>query len=145
VEFLLDVNPEKEGQSINVKKEIYRLSSLLVNNMANVCLIPAQYTTFWERLLKIYETGILSSEAYENLKVALSLAVEMRLRTYAYYQKQTEMLVGSSSGVQKLDDIGVLFALPNSAPLFRYYITVLPLAENIERFWKDVLAYSAIN
>lgn len=83
--FQLKLDGEKV-QSVNVKKGIYRLVDRIISGFANYYNIMAQNgkksITAWNILDRMRETGVLSDQGTKHMKAALSVAAELRLRTY---------------------------------------------------------------
>ena len=81
------------------------------------------------------EEGKLSKEGVENLSLALSIAAEMRLRTYANNNGQKENLSAIAkyeSKIPKLREQELLkqiFYLEDPSILYRYFYTILDLKD----------------
>lgn len=92
----------------------------------------------WERIeeltASIDRAVILSVEAANNLKIALSIAMEMRLRTYLKNKRMREYAsVHSSFDKTSYEQVFGAFSITEET-LFRYYETVMPLFERIKDF-----------
>lgn len=85
-EFYLKLSREEEGKSIDVKNDIYRLVERIISELSIYYNVIPQNEqkpmTFWNILDQMKTMGILSAEGTQHLKEALSIAVELRLRTY---------------------------------------------------------------
>lgn len=121
------------GRLFEVKKEIYRLPSLLIGGLALYYTIMANGT--WEHVEGLDEKEIISKEASNNLKVIASIATELRLRTYLHHRSQREKLDAKSWQGLSIDEnnLRTLFSLKNIDMLVRYYETVLPLHNTIKK------------
>lgn len=84
--FQLKLGAAEEGKLIDVKKDIYRLVDRIINGLANYYNIIApneqKSITVWNMLDHMRNMGVLSSLGAEHFKEALSVAAELRLRTY---------------------------------------------------------------
>ena len=74
----------------DVKKEIYRLTSLLVEQLSKFCGIFEQSS--WQSIREMNHKGIISDVACRNLLVAVSITTELRLRCYQKQGRQKEAL-----------------------------------------------------
>lgn len=84
--FRLKLEQTEEGKLIDVKKDIYRLADRIINGLANYYNIIApnaqRSVTVWNILDQMRNMGMLSNLGTEHFKEALSIAAELRLRTY---------------------------------------------------------------
>ncbi|MFN7095193.1 MAG: tetratricopeptide repeat protein, partial [Burkholderiales bacterium] len=130
----LSINePNQEGKLYDVKKEIYRLPDRIIDGLAFYYSLNS--ISSWERLEELCKLGIITKEANNHLKVAMSIATELRLRTYLALDKQGETMTGNTILFDKLeakeaitlDLIQEAFKIPYQAMLFRFYYTIIPL------------------
>ncbi|CAH1778618.1 unnamed protein product [Owenia fusiformis] len=111
-------------ESIHVKKELYRLPSVVINNLLHLLKSPT--TCVW----KIEELSRIKKESIHNLKMTLSTAAEIRLRCYAESDGQVDEEKG-----QLLPDILVENEEKETfckKLILRYFWTAIPLVRVIE-------------
>ena len=78
------------GTQQNVKKEVYRLASLLVEQISN--FFGIFHSNSWQCLKEMRESAILTPDGAKNLRAALSITTELRLQCYQKHGRQKEAL-----------------------------------------------------
>ena len=78
------------GCAFNAKKDFYRLISLLLSDLALIFNI--RYPTPWQVISELQTRGIIDESDMADIKVCLSIANEIRLKTYLTSNKQKEVL-----------------------------------------------------
>ena len=78
------------GTQQDVKKEVYRLTSLLVEQLSEFFLIFGQSS--WQCVHEMRMKKILTEDGAKNLLAALSITTELRLKCYQKQGRQKEAL-----------------------------------------------------
>ena len=114
--------PRNFGTQQNVKREVYRLASFLIEQISNFFGIFAESS--WQRIKEMRERKILSFDGGNNLLIMLSITTELRLQCYEKHRRQKEALptVPKLSLVENESN-------PNSptTSIVRLYLSLLPL------------------
>lgn len=144
-EYYLNIEEQnEEGKIYNVKKEIYRLLDRVIDGLAIYYLL--EESSSWKRIEELHSRKMITQEAKNNLKITMSIATELRLRTYLAYNRQTEKMQGIAILLKKLPEqesttaeaVQKDFQALSLNMLYRFYYTALPL----QTLLNDVLSKS---
>ena len=123
---------KRPGISYAVKADIYRFPSLVVQYVGKY--FDCQCSSSWQTIDKLECAKIISSEGAHNLRAALGIAAELRLRTYLSNQCQSEHLNALLSLKEDFpDNLSFL--------LLRFFFTVCPLEKAIEKVISEDLLH----
>lgn len=127
----------QEGKPYEVKKEIYRLPSLILEALNHFYDLGKHNP--WECIDVLQQKKIISQEAAENLKVAVSIATEMRLRTYLENQGQKEKMailqplpIAEEKKEVSAELLASTFNIPHPEIMYRYYYSVIPFYKQVQ-------------
>ncbi|XP_066295817.1 uncharacterized protein [Branchiostoma lanceolatum] len=136
--------PKLTANLVNVKKEIYRFSSIAIQNIALRYGVKAG--SIWNTIEHLKNKSYVSEENAHHLAVAVSISAELRLRAYIANGGQRENIsaltrVDSDSQRKEIADITIeqVFYLPSQKMLYRYYYTALPLRKVLSKVHEEQL------
>ncbi|XP_019643818.1 PREDICTED: uncharacterized protein LOC109484909 [Branchiostoma belcheri] len=131
---------------LDVKKDIYRFPTISIDSLCILCgLQPGRV---WKVISDMVESGILTRENADHLKVLVSISAELRLRTYLANGKQCETMsalpsiaTDGQTGDREVAFKSV-FYLPDDDMLFRYHYRAIPLKKLLSSVSTDHLPES---
>eukprot|EP00058_Branchiostoma_floridae_P028408 XP_002613899.1 hypothetical protein BRAFLDRAFT_71975 [Branchiostoma floridae] len=140
-------NPELVSTLLNVKKEIYRFSTIAVQNIALRCGVGT--SSVWATIEELEAGGYISNQNAHHIAVLVAISAELRLRTYMANGGQKENMsallrLSSKKGHSKktVPDLEKVFYLPNQKMLYRYYYSALPLRRALSELQKENASFS---
>jgi hypothetical protein len=122
------------GEIFNVKQEIYRFPDRMVVALGDSLGIDGE--TAWETIDNLVSQGYLTECGARDLKHALNVATELRLRTYSSNDSQNENMsvlraYEMATDEEKEELISAVFHLENLEPLREYYYVVMCKSQNL--------------
>ncbi len=149
--FQVKLGDEEEGRLIEVKKDIFRISDRIIEDL---CIyhqiipdIGSSSLSAWQAIDKMSahrtrsssKTCILSIDGADNLKSSLSIACELRLRTYAHNQGQIELMYIyepqiTDSKIDRQSLIKETFYINDTAILHHFYSVMLETQKLLREF-----------
>ncbi|KIE04871.1 hypothetical protein NF27_FM00050 [Candidatus Jidaibacter acanthamoeba] len=143
-------NLEKEGQILNVKKEIYRFPDRIA--VALVDILGGNGRNAWEAIesLAKKESKGISIFNSESMQIALSIATELRLRAYAHNNSQREdlsALIRYELQIEGFKEAATekIFYIKNLEILYKYYYITLPLSHILRNIDSTILLNDRLN
>ncbi|XP_019631153.1 PREDICTED: uncharacterized protein LOC109475051 [Branchiostoma belcheri] len=124
-------NLDESGKLLHVKKEIYRLPSTLLEGLARFYGIMS--CSSWERIEELQKKGVLNAKAAQNLKVAVAISMELRLKCYLKHGSQRGLMNTTVPlQIKEEERTEVLFHVEDPGLLVAFYSVLLSLREAIE-------------
>jgi tetratricopeptide (TPR) repeat protein len=134
--FLLKIGNEEEGKLYDIKRDIYRLGDRIIDALANYYVVDSEEgqrgLTTWEVIRTMEYRGILSKDGAQHLQEALSIATELRLKTYCHnngQQKEAmstkELIAEHLDEEQRKNLIEETFYLPDITIVHHFYYVML--------------------
>ncbi|CAH1779690.1 unnamed protein product [Owenia fusiformis] len=120
------------GDLLEVKKEIYTLPSNILNSLKHIHRLVSKNP--WDIIDEMLQKRLLNDEGAHNLKLATSISLFLRLRTYVHNEEKREVV--DYQGSEEIDIASVLLG-ERQEILRRFYFTMQPLL--------TTLAYSRVS
>ncbi|CAB4000188.1 tetratricopeptide repeat 28-like [Paramuricea clavata] len=144
-DFSLYFKWSEAGKMFNVKKELYRFPSLVLNSLTFYYNLDSRNT--WEIVDEMQKKQLITEDEAHNLNFILATASELRIRSYLGKDEQREKLTGLLSDVVELDlpesvagkagasavDVEKAFHIPNPDIIVRFFMTYFPLQRAIQK------------
>ena len=124
------------GTQQDVKKEVYRLTSLLIEQLSKFFGIFRQSS--WQCVRELSKKKILTEDGANNFLAALSITTELRLKCYQQQGRQKDALptVPQLSVTEEKSTVKNIPTSPTRA-IVRLYQTLIPLKSAISQILKD--------
>ncbi|MDX1916524.1 MAG: tetratricopeptide repeat protein [Rickettsiaceae bacterium] len=160
--FQIKLGDEEEGRLIEVKKDFFRISDRITEDLSIYYhIVPdvgSASLSSWEAIDKMSakrtrnenKSRILSSEGANNLKSSLSIACELRLRTYAHNKGQIETMciyepLITDREIEKENLIKEIFYINDTEILHYFYCVMLQTQNLLREFCNNFSKASEIN
>jgi predicted nucleotidyltransferase len=143
-DFSINLDWHEAGKVFNVKKELYRFPSLVLNSLTLYYNLDTRNT--WDVVEEMQGKQLITEDEAHNLSFVLAVASELRLRSYLGKNEQRERMTGLPSEIMQPDlaesvaakagatQLDKVFHIPNPDIVFRFFMTVLPLQKAMEEF-----------
>ena len=120
------------GKQQDVKKEVYRLTSLLVEQLSKFFRIFGRSS--WQCVQELCKTKILTEDMAKNLLVALSITTELRLECYQKQRRQKDALptVPQLSATDEMNT-----SCPYTTAIVRLYQSLIPFQSVLYEIVKE--------
>lgn len=129
---VLDIN-FKEAVNFHVKKDFYRLLNVALAGLA--LFYGWKVGSSWDVIDRLQSTNHHLSTASTNIiRVALGISNGIRLRTYAYYQQQNDLITIGRKNVQSVSGI---MNCEGEGVILRLYQNIVSMREMIQAFCDD--------
>ena len=131
------------GTQQDVKKEVYRLTSLLIEQLSKFFGIFRQSS--WQCIRELNKKKILTEDGANNLLAALSITTELRLKCYQQQGRQKDALptVPQLSVTEQKNTMKNIPTSPTRA-IVRLYQTLIPLESVIFQILEDAKNHNSI-
>ncbi|KIE06040.1 hypothetical protein NF27_CD00160 [Candidatus Jidaibacter acanthamoeba] len=122
---------QKEGYLLNIKKEIYRFPDRTIVALGDI--FYGKGISSWEIIENLYYSSKITLKNMHKLKLALSIAAELRLRTYSNNQGAIEDFSALIYYETKFNELEInyltkhVFYCQDLRILFIYYFIILAL------------------
>ena len=128
-----EISTKDFGTQQDVKKEVYRLTSLLVEQLLKFFGIFGQSS--WQGIQEMCRMNIFTEEGAQNLLTALSITTELRLRCYQQQGMQKDALP-TIPQLSLTEDKNC--PCPSTAAIVRLYQTLIPLTSVMSSFLQEI-------
>ena len=134
------INIEDSGTQQDVKNEVYRLTSLLIEQLSKFFGIFGQSS--WQCIQELSKQKVLTVDKTRNLLVALGITTELRLKCYQNQNRQKEAL----PTVPQLSDTDCKNnPCPSTAAIVRLYQTLIPFKSVVREILEELKNHSWID
>ncbi|XP_078594145.1 uncharacterized protein LOC144871969 [Branchiostoma floridae x Branchiostoma japonicum] len=131
------------GRVMQAKRDMHRLPSLIVSGLG--LFHGCKSHSPWDIVDELEQRGNLDPESSHNIRVLISIANEMRLRTYLDHNSQQDSFSSLPLLPQLVktqepskDKTQNVYHFPTTDMISRYYYTMIPLEETIKLFVEEI-------